>query len=310
MSGPEPGWRPDPSQPDQQRWWDGTTWSDRVAPAPSVSTMPPPPAAPAPKRLRLPVWGWILAAVAATLALIFLAPVVALAALTVLITGIVALAKNSRTWLRFPSRGWAMGAIVVSALVFFASGGITSALYPGDTRAELTANSADSPRQAIAETPRSTPTPTPTPVTTVRELVVTERVPFVATTIDDGALPQGHTVITTEGRDGERTLTYRVTDVDGAEVSRELVSDVVSIEPITQVTANGTYVAPPPPPPAPAAPACDPNYADGCVPIASDVDCAGGSGNGPAYFDGVARVVGSDVYDLDSDGDGYACETW
>lgn len=269
--------------------------------------MPPPPVSLAAKGVRLPAWGWILAALTGVLALVFLAPVVALAALTVLITGIVALAKHSPTWLRFPSRGWAMGATIVAALVFFASGGITSAMYPADTRAELTANSADS-RQAPAEPPRSTPTPTP--VTTVREVVETEPVPFGATTVDDGALPQGQTVITTAGRDGERTLTYRVTDMDGAEVSRELVSDVITVEPITQVTANGTYVAPPPPPPAPAAPACDPNYADACVPIASDVDCAGGSGNGPAYFDGVARVVGTDVYDLDRDGDGYACETW
>ncbi|NUR47480.1 MAG: excalibur domain-containing protein [Hamadaea sp.] len=55
-------------------------------------------------------------------------------------------------------------------------------------------------------------------------------------------------------------------------------------------------------------PVCDPNYADGCVPVASDVDCAGGSGNGPAYFSGTARVVGSDIYDLDRDNDGIACE--
>jgi hypothetical protein len=53
---------------------------------------------------------------------------------------------------------------------------------------------------------------------------------------------------------------------------------------------------------------CDPNYAGGCVPVASDVDCAGGSGNGPAYFDGPATVVGDDVYGLDSDDDGTACE--
>ena len=33
---------------------------------------------------------------------------------------------------------------------------------------------------------------------------------------------------------------------------------------------------------------CDSNY-DGCVPIASDVDCEGGSGNGPAYVSGPVR---------------------
>jgi hypothetical protein len=52
---------------------------------------------------------------------------------------------------------------------------------------------------------------------------------------------------------------------------------------------------------------CDPNYG-GCVPVASDVDCAGGSGNGPKYVTGPVRVTGSDVYDLDRDGDGVACD--
>lgn len=52
---------------------------------------------------------------------------------------------------------------------------------------------------------------------------------------------------------------------------------------------------------------CDPGY-DPCVPIDSDVDCAGGGGNGPSYVAGPVRVVGSDPYGLDRDGDGIACE--
>jgi hypothetical protein len=53
---------------------------------------------------------------------------------------------------------------------------------------------------------------------------------------------------------------------------------------------------------------CDPNYSGACLdPNASDYDCAGGSGDGPEYT-GPVRVVGSDPYGLDSDGDGYACE--
>jgi hypothetical protein len=60
---------------------------------------------------------------------------------------------------------------------------------------------------------------------------------------------------------------------------------------------------------APPKPNCDPNYAGACVPVASDVDCAGGSGNGPAYVQGPVRVVGTDVYDLDRDGDGIGCNT-
>ncbi|SES27158.1 hypothetical protein SAMN04487818_109227 [Actinokineospora terrae] len=52
---------------------------------------------------------------------------------------------------------------------------------------------------------------------------------------------------------------------------------------------------------------CNPNYSP-CVPNASDVDCAGGSGNGPAYVTGPIRVIGSDPYGLDNDGDGIGCE--
>jgi hypothetical protein len=53
---------------------------------------------------------------------------------------------------------------------------------------------------------------------------------------------------------------------------------------------------------------CDPNYSGACVPIASDVDCASGSGNGPAYVQGPVTVVGKDIYKLDNNGDGIGCE--
>ena len=52
---------------------------------------------------------------------------------------------------------------------------------------------------------------------------------------------------------------------------------------------------------------CTPGY-DPCIPPGPDVDCAGGSGNGPRYVQGPIRVTGSDPYRLDRDGDGIACE--
>ena len=52
---------------------------------------------------------------------------------------------------------------------------------------------------------------------------------------------------------------------------------------------------------------CHPSYEGACVPFASDVDCIGGSGNGPAYV-GRVIVVGPDVYGLDRDGDGIGCD--
>jgi endonuclease YncB( thermonuclease family) len=69
-----------------------------------------------------------------------------------------------------------------------------------------------------------------------------------------------------------------------------------------------TSKKPAPQPKPKAASNCHPSYKGACLdPSASDYDCAGGSGNGPAYT-GPVTVVGYDEYDLDADGDGYGCE--
>jgi len=63
--------------------------------------------------------------------------------------------------------------------------------------------------------------------------------------------------------------------------------------------------------PTPAQPSgrCHPSYTGACLdPSASDYDCAGGRGDGPGFVQGPIRVVGADVYRLDADGDGIACE--
>ena len=49
-------------------------------------------------------------------------------------------------------------------------------------------------------------------------------------------------------------------------------------------------------------PGCNPNYAGACLPLNRDVDCGEISARD-------FRVVGSDVYRLDRDGDRIACET-
>lgn len=55
---------------------------------------------------------------------------------------------------------------------------------------------------------------------------------------------------------------------------------------------------------------CDPNYSGACLdPYASDYDCEGGSGDGPAYT-GMVTVVGEDHYGLDADSDGTGCEPY
>ncbi len=116
--------------------------------------------------------------------------------------------------------------------------------------------------------------------------------------MNDSSLAQGTTKVRTKGVNGTKTVTFEVTFTNGVQTSKTLVSEKVTKQPVTEVIAVGTKQTK----------KCDPNYTGACVPIASDVDCAGGSGNGPAYVQGPVTVVGSDIYDLDSDGDGIGCE--
>ena len=139
----------------------------------------------------------------------------------------------------------------------------------------------------------------PSPV--VQVTTVTERatIRHGERTVKDSSLAQGKRVVRTKGANGIRTLAYEVTTTDGVQTSKKLVKSTVTKQPVTQVVAIGTKK--------PQSSKCDPNYTP-CVPIASDVDCAGGSGNGPAYVSGVVKVIGVDIYDLDRDNDGYGCD--
>lgn len=255
-----------------------------------------PASAPPARRRWMPVWTWTSIGVLLLVAVILLSPVVALLALIVAITSIVGLSRGTRTWLRLGSRRTKIGVTAAAALLFLAASSVSAA-----TLSNSPGTSAEAEPARFADVRPST-RPTPTPVT--REEVVTETISFEQATVEDANIPRGQTVVTVAGQSGQRELTYVVTLVGGVETARKLTSEVVTVEPVTQITAVGTYDPPPPPP----APSCHASYADACVPIASDVDCAWGSGDGPAYFDGVARVVGRDVYDLDRDGDGWACE--
>jgi hypothetical protein len=67
--------------------------------------------------------------------------------------------------------------------------------------------------------------------------------------------------------------------------------------------------APRPAPPSPPTPPADCQGYSPCLTPGADVDCAGGSGNGPRYVSGPVYVNGSDPYGLDTDGDGVGCES-
>ncbi|WP_396454870.1 G5 domain-containing protein [Actinomadura sp.] len=166
-----------------------------------------------------------------------------------------------------------------------------------DPEAQPTESAASSTPTSASPTPSASPTGSPTVET--RTVTATRKIPYKTRKVKDPALAAGKTEIRRRGVAGVKKLTYEVTYTNGAETSRKLISEKTTRAPVTRVIAVGTKRAS----------NCDPNYSGACVPIASDVDCAGGSGNGPRYVRGPVRVVGNDIYDLDRDGDGVGCDT-
>ena len=211
-------------------------------------------------------------------------------------------------WVRLPPVGKA--ALISGAAVMLCCGGLV-------TLGAVAAPSAPSTKRSAAAAPPSSPSdaettgdpvaaqagasPTPlatTPTIEKRTVTETKTIPFTTRRVNDSSLAKGSTKVRTRGVAGVKTLTYEVTLANGVQTGKKLLRQVVTKAPVTQVIAVGTKQTR----------RCDPNYSGACVPIASDVDCAGGSGNGPAYVQGPVRVIGDDIYDLDRDGDGVGCD--
>lgn len=145
-----------------------------------------------------------------------------------------------------------------------------------------------------------------------RKVRITKEIPFETDLVETSQLAAGQREVQQAGEEGVRVRVMRLSIRAGEVVDRELVRKFVVREPVDRVVLVGTRVDPEPAPEPESfsgGGGCDPNYSGSCVPVASDVDCAGGSGDGPEYADGPVRIVGSDIYDLDRDGDGIACDS-
>lgn len=125
-------------------------------------------------------------------------------------------------------------------------------------------------------------------------------IPYRTQTKRTAALRQGDHRVIHAGRAGLRVTTFRVTTRNGVTTARQRVGSRVVRKPVPRLVLIGTLKT--------YTPRCDTNYTGGCVPVAPDVDCRGGSGDGPQYVTGPVRVVGHDIYGLDADGDGWGCD--
>ncbi|HSH18488.1 MAG TPA: G5 domain-containing protein [Candidatus Saccharimonadales bacterium] len=149
---------------------------------------------------------------------------------------------------------------------------------------------------AITEKPRLTALST-------QVVVSEEEVPFTTTQTYDGTLAKDTTVVRVEGRNGKKIVRAEVKNRDGIEVSRELISQEVTVAPVTKVIAIGTKHVPGWSADR-SADTCDPHYMP-CVKLsARDIDCR--------EVGHRVRVVtiGEDPYGFDRDDDGEGCENY
>jgi uncharacterized protein YabE (DUF348 family) len=81
-------------------------------------------------------------------------------------------------------------------------------------------------------------------VVVVGKQVITqeEEVPAPVQTILDPSLANNKTVVQTEGSPGKKLTTYELQMENGKEVSRKLIQEVISVQPVTKVIAKGTKI--------------------------------------------------------------------
>jgi hypothetical protein len=182
-----------------------------------------------------------------------------LVVLALLVVGLVApkklarkLSKKSQKDITRKHFGLSFGAIAIVLLVLI---GVTSPKTAQNQSIQLT-------------TSKSLQT-TPNPSITQQTVTQTKAVPFTSTTVQDANVAQGTTKVTTAGVNGVETLTYQDTYTNGNQIAQKQMSDVVTTQPVAQVTSVGTYVAPAPAPTS----AATPTTTTSCTPLSASGNC-------------------------------------
>ncbi len=270
---PTPGWYPDPADPNGSRWWDGRQWTEQVQSSP----LPPPPgpSGPVVGRSLVNTSGMSSSpGVGQSLIDRYYDP-------------------TPRPWWKkkrytIPAGAFAL-VLVANALSGTDDGSeievVALADVPTSITSDISSTSVLAPSTAstlsvLAAMVESTTTAAPT---TVEPTTTTAPAPTTVapTTVESTTTAAPTTAAPT-------TVVSTTTAAPATAAPTTTTTTVTTVPPTTQSD-------------------CHPSYT-GCVPRASDVDCAGGSGDGPAYVTGPISVIGPDVYDLDRDGDGVACE--
>ena len=77
-----------------------------------------------------------------------------------------------------------------------------------------------------------------------KEVNQKEAIPFANETVNDESMPKGETKVKQEGKNGERSVNYRISTQNGTTVSSEVTSEVVHSQPVNRIVVKGTKVIP------------------------------------------------------------------
>jgi hypothetical protein len=83
---------------------------------------------------------------------------------------------------------------------------------------------------------------------TTKEVTETRPIAFTSSTQADGSLAKGQSKVIQAGVSGTETLVYKVTYTNGKQTGKVIASTSITVPPINEIVANGTYVAPAPAP--------------------------------------------------------------
>lgn len=71
-----------------------------------------------------------------------------------------------------------------------------------------------------------------------------EPIAFENQVVEDADMPKGETTVQQEGKDGERTVNYRISTLNGVTISNVVTSETVLAEPVPHILVKGTKVIP------------------------------------------------------------------
>jgi hypothetical protein len=68
------------------------------------------------------------------------------------------------------------------------------------------------------------------------------KIPMDSQTVEDSSLTFGTTALRQQGSDGKKLVTYQLQLENGKEIGRKVIQEVITVQPLTQITARGKAV--------------------------------------------------------------------